>query len=164
MCFEGVCNGNLLSSLPGPAGEEGPGDFMLVASLCHDPPCPLGVRDVQGMSAQLRSPGSALPCLCRSQESSGFHKSSPQHLTGGRCSKAPSFLNCRDSGFPASSLALSSDRNSMAAVSASTKAGKLWGRQGDVEALGQAGWRPGGSPAPLAGRHGLHIPVAMLGI
>lgn len=50
----------------------------------------------------------------------------------------------------------------MAAVSASTKAEKLWGRQGD--AVGQAGWRPGGSPAPLGGRRGLHIPVAMLGI
>lgn len=30
--------------------------------------------------------------------------------------------------------------------------------------MGQAGWQPGGSPAPSGGRRRLHIPVAMLGI
>lgn len=77
MCLEGVCNGNLICSLPGPANEEGPGDFMLVASLCQDPPCPLGVQDLQGMSAQLRSPDWALTAYVRVRSRLGFTRALP---------------------------------------------------------------------------------------
>lgn len=57
VCLEGVCNGNPVLFLPGLAGREGLGDFLLIASLCDDPSCTLGVCELRGMSAQLRRPG-----------------------------------------------------------------------------------------------------------
>lgn len=67
MHLEGICSGNLVSLLPELASGEGLGDFLHIASLCHDPSCVLGVCELRGMSAQLGRPGfwSSL-CMCKS--------------------------------------------------------------------------------------------------
>jgi len=101
------------------------GDFLLIASL-HRDSSHLITQVFVSCGACQHSSGGLGSGLCHvgaSQQSSGFRKSSAQHLIGGRCGEAASFLNRCDSGFPASSLALSPDRGSKAPMSASTKTG-----------------------------------------